>query len=69
MTEEQKEKARQEDRRDYAFYKSIGICPKCRKRKPEGTRVHCPVCLKRAREAEMRWMKKGGNEYEQRNLI
>ena len=64
MTEEQKEKARQEDRRDYAFYKSIGICPKCRKRKPEGKRVHCPECLKRANEAEMRWKNRRRNEHE-----
>lgn len=29
---------------DYAYYKSIGICPDCGKREAEPGKVHCKIC-------------------------
>ena len=44
-----KEMVRMADRAEYANLKSLGLCPRCRKPKPEDGRVYCPSCREKAR--------------------
>ncbi|MGE5583277.1 MAG: hypothetical protein ACM3X9_12185, partial [Bacillota bacterium] len=40
----------EKDRLEYQHYKKLGICPKCKKNKPEPGRVSCGACLEKARK-------------------
>lgn len=45
---------------DYDFYKSIGICPKCKKRTSAKGRVRCEICLAKQAENTARYREKHG---------
>jgi predicted amidophosphoribosyltransferase len=53
---------RKAERESYAWYKSKGICPKCRKEWAAPGRVFCPDCLKKKRDETMKY----GGEYNAR---
>jgi hypothetical protein len=40
----------EKDRLEYQRYKKLGICPKCKKNKPEPGKVSCNDCLEKARK-------------------
>lgn len=46
-SEEAKANVRRQNRENYAWYKSKGICPKCRKEWASPERVFCAKCLKK----------------------
>ena len=44
-----KEMIRRADREEYAYLKSCGLCPRCRKKKPDDGKVYCKKCREKAR--------------------
>lgn len=51
---------------DYEFYKSIGICPKCKKKKPFHNYVFCEECLEKIQNANDKYRKPKSNEYDRK---
>lgn len=45
---------------DYEWFKSIGICPKCKKRNMVKGRARCEICLARQAENSARYREKHG---------
>lgn len=62
LSEKAREYARKANRETYYWYKSKGICPKCKTQMAAPGRVYCESCLKKKAER----CKKYGGEYNKR---
>lgn len=51
---------------DYEFYKSIGICPKCKKKKAFYNKVFCEECLEKIQNGNDKYRKPKSKEYDRK---
>lgn len=43
----------EKDRLEYQHSKKLGLCPKCKKNKPEAGKVSCNDCLEKTRKSNI----------------
>ena len=52
-----------------AFYKSIGLCPRCGKNRVTGDEKNCPECRAKSAEYQKKWREKHLDEYNQKQNV